>query len=72
MFDSGQSVCSFLFLHCEGVVLALKFSFYLVIVEAELNSVPFSTGKSFRKVWGLFETICFHGCSWCVMLEQNL
>lgn len=72
IFDSGQSVQSFLLLHCKGVVLALKFTFPLVIVQAELSSVPFCTRKSFSKVWGLFETVSFHGCLWCVVTEQNV
>ena len=72
VFDSGQSVYSFLLLHCKGVVLALKFSFSLVIVQAELSSVHFCTRKSFSKVWGLFETVSFHRCLWCAAIEQNL
>lgn len=43
-----------------------------MIVQAELSSVPFCTRKSFSKVWGLFETVSFHGCLWCVVTEQNV
>lgn len=55
VFDSGQSVYSFFLLHCEGVVLALKFSVSPVIVQAELSSVPFCTRKSFTKFGDLLK-----------------